>query len=633
MKKNSLIIAIACLAVVGILLFASNTDLFIMRDIDTSTQYYEIEKGTNPRKGDVYLKGVESREAVVNDIIAVSWMPGKRSQEIVMAPAFQYNPIPSWEGLIFKDNFASVLMTTWYAYVTYHPETGPPVQIINLKENYHMSEYVTMKQTPDISKFIPGQGFMVDGEYVKASDTGYWHGGWLRGIPGSTMLYVPYHGQDADRWNTFHPQTVSFELNLNRVGKLEIVYVLNTYNRNSDKSGWDGLSRYHWTWQTATNLICTDTVLLKSGEGNIEITSVNSIGNEGVERVQYLEGEDVSDYGSVYTKYVYEEGSKVTMSIDTGYSDGTETGWELQIYDGEGNARADGIWRLGDNIKGRKIEYTIPDGAFKPGTDNEWRVVLRNTLFDQAETRLFVVDSYDKIPGPSTVRTLKDTYNQGETVTVEVNAMANPGGTGEISRFFIEARYHHPHSTHFAFTPRYVQAEQVSGTQYRALVNFKLQSGFDSANTNVFIRTHAMDADGRAGPEGVTNIFSIQTSGTYKITFKVSSGGEPVPNAIITCEERVGITNSIGEAVLYLEPGERPVIVEKDGYQRYTGSVNVDRDKDVIIHLTSYFIPGVSNNLLLIAVALILIGGVLTYLIQTKKLDLKSFKSIRRFRK
>lgn len=123
----------------------------------------------------------------------------------------------------------------------------------------------------------------------------------------------------------------------------------------------------------------------------------------------------------------------VDIRVDTGYSgtalnpgeDGYGAGWTLMIYNGAGTAIAtyDSIpdakegypmashpltKTLYRNSKGT-VAFEIPKGSFVPGRHdlNTWKVVLKNTLFKQSETELFVVDSLEKYHMPQKSLSIK----------------------------------------------------------------------------------------------------------------------------------------------------------------------------------------------------------------------------------
>jgi hypothetical protein len=275
---------------------------------------------------------------------------------------------------------------------------------------------------------------------------------------------------------------------------------------------------------TGTRLLSEDKAYLASGIGNVQIDSINSIGTEGTA--------NAGGTGVTYTKYVWAEGQDVTFNVKTGYSgislepdqEGYREGWYLKITNSKGetvktgdiviggvtkslSSYTNGLIPLADGLTNYKIKYKIPTGAFiiNDPNDNEWMVTLSNTLFDQSETRLFVVDSLLKVPGQAKAEFDKNQYKQWETCKLTLSAKPNTAGTNDILHFRVWVTYDSWTSTNYALTARSVPAVK-SGDSYTATVTFQVSKG----DKNLYATTVAIDSQHRAGPEGEDQAFVEQ---------------------------------------------------------------------------------------------------------------------------
>lgn len=186
---------------------------------------------------------------------------------------------------------------------------------------------------------------------------------------------------------------------------------------------------------TGLRLIASDEAALKSGIGSIAVPS-----------------------GPV------EEGMEIILHATTAYShsstDPAVGGWTLHLFDNKGvEVQA---FSVPDNSNGFEARYTVPIGSFdaSPGANNNWKVVLRNELFDQSADWIVVIKAGATLavpPNPS-ITYVGDltTMTLGSVLDYKVSTGKNPIGSdiagfrvsvgissaaGMVSEFILENQY------------------------------------------------------------------------------------------------------------------------------------------------------------------------------------------------
>jgi beta-glucanase (GH16 family) len=96
-----------------------------------------------------------------------------------------------------------------------------------------------------------------------------------------------------------------------------------------------------------------------------------------------------------------------------------------------------------------------------------------------------------------------------------------------------------------------------------------------SSSTNYF----ALFACNTATSSPTVYLADICLSGytTWPVTITVTSGGTPVPGAIVSADTGMAVTNTSGVAVLNLSNGTYPISATKTGYYAGSGTVTVSR--------------------------------------------------------
>lgn len=435
----------------------------------------------------------ETGELLDSDRYVVSWAPGERSKAITAKCDMTFLTKYEYVWSYLKE-CPTTVVGDYYWQVTYTDLAGKKTVIIDGK-NFTGGAADTSIKTDYV--------YLVRG-YPR------------RNFPNLVSSGLDFTYVDSGKKITLYTwaktftgvletDTLVFEMKGNRIGSLNIKCMLGAYAyaHHDDWIGPIPTNRVYATYTPPPEIVLSeDNCYLASGRGEVRIESTNAISNEG--------GAKADGTGITYTKYVYEEGSTVTFGIDTGYSgtslnpdqDGYSEGWRLDIVNDKGLTVK--TQKLADGLKNYKYSFTIPTGSFSCGSSNEWMVTLSNTLFDQSEARIFVVDSFAKIPGKTTAKPNKNQYNQWDIVTITLSATSNSAG-GDIKQFRVWATYDSATSTNYAMTARNIPATK-SGTTFTATVTFQVIKG----DKNVYFTAVAQNVCNRAGPEGECTVYVKQ---------------------------------------------------------------------------------------------------------------------------
>jgi hypothetical protein len=510
MQKQSKIIILASLIAIGILFLSfTQTTLFFPQDYDTgrtvnttSTKNTITATTGNILVGTTYLT-VENRlnhndlgELLDSTRYITSWQPNQYSVPITAKCDMNFNTRWGYLWCYLRD-FPDTMIRDYYWDVTYTDVSGNSIKVIDGKNFIGGAGDPSVKTDyVYIIRGYPRRNFpnVIDTSFAMTDTSG---------VTGTWYSWA--NSPAAEESYTLETETLVFAMKGDRVGTLNVKCILaDSAYADHDEVPFPCVRIFETTGPV---ILSEDNAYLPSGRGEVRVESVGAIRSEGREQTE--------ETGIVYTKYVFEEGSTVKFSVDTGYSgailepdqqaQGFTGGWVLQIIDSGGNTRW--VKDIPDGVKNYPVEYNIPAGSFIPNdpNDNEWMVVLSNTLFDQSESRLFVVDTYQKIPGKTTITVDANQVDQFDFITWTASASPNPEGTNEIHHFRIWAVYGHPTSTDYALTVRNYPATRTDGT-YVATDNFQVIKG----DKNVYIVAVAVDSEGRAGVEGTNYVYVKQ---------------------------------------------------------------------------------------------------------------------------
>jgi len=498
-------------------------------NINTSTEINGIKKSS----GEPFPRGTFTRDAgkeiFVNDKNIVSWIPGEHSQLITMQCQFDYRCL--WQDW-FGGGQEAVSFSRYYVTVDYIDPHGEKTRIIDTHNGVDVgnadmwnTDYVEMvtSRFPDSERYYSkGGGGHLFPNIAYSSPSGLFGGDLVGGNPINKWYDVQGEIQQGasylKNWHELETDTFEFYMKGLRTGALEANFYLEYCDHNYD----DNLGSLLTEWKyRGYRHLGKDSCYLASGAGGINILSTGHIPRTEVTEQSDLETDDGAELGGdYYTKFTFEEETAVKISVDTGYSgtslnpneEGYGEGWTLSIYNSQG-MQVKEYRNIPDNLRGRILTYQIPSGSFVPNDpgDNVWRVVLKNTLFDQAETRLFVVDSYEKVPGKPTVEFDKEDYQEGDTVHVTLTANANNVGTDDIDHFYVIAKYGDSSSMYNVegFPKTYPAIHQGSG-EYTATISFELQTERPVTLEHMYVRANAIDSEGRASGEFDKSIYIEQ---------------------------------------------------------------------------------------------------------------------------
>ncbi len=549
-NKSKLVIIISVVAIISMVL-ASNDTLTVQNystgiSVDTSTSIDELTKKNKEPWPNAQFTDTANKEIFTNDMYVVSWIEDEWSQKITMQCQFNYRPL--WCSGLFAQE--SVSISRYHVSVDYVKPSGEKIKIIDTDTgvdndgNMWDTDYVEMvtSRFPEESRHsskgahgghrFPNMAYSKH-DFVEGDPYEYWYDVAEEINAGSTYL-KDWHELDTD--------TFEFYLKGKRVGALEANFYIEWCQRNNfegwDYSGWSHLGK--------------DSCYLASGGGDLNILNSGSKSSLPSERSMYTSDGDIIP-GGYYTPFVFEEGSDIKIEVDTGYSgSASEDGyWELAMYNGRGQQVKK--WQLNDNLRGHVVSYTVPSGAFIKGGGNEWRVVLRNTLFDQAETRVFVIDDFEKAPGEVSMEIEEVQYTEGDTIELTLSGTGNPEGAGDISYFVVIAKYGTPSSMN-TIVHKHVNAVPIGNNQYEGNLEFNLPARPET-KTNLYIRATAVDSDGRAGGGDEKNFYVEQD--TQKVTDPITppSPIESNDEALYAIVGLIIASVSIGGIAIYRKRG------------------------------------------------------------------------------
>ena len=565
MQDRRIIVVGAVIAVVLGLLLANYVGLFgedygTGLSINTSTQKFEFY-GNYKIDGKKFLYTQDYE--MLDEVYIASWQPQGKSTTFSAIAKFRFN---SYYTVLDP----MVLLGQYYWVVQYMDTNRQLHTIINGKNNYVDTNYVVDLKGSiigNIPNVIYKSPYYIDGTPPNVFGDNTWT--WF----------------EDNSWHSLQTGTITFKIKGNHIGAVRVFCVLEC---SEEVPAWTP------TWSSADYLIVEDWAYLAPGIGRVDVLSTNSIRQDGT---TYTEGTNRE-----VPLYVFEEGSTVKFTVDTGYAGAVtgEKGWRLAVYKSDQTSPL-ATWWLDDDLRGYIVTWTIPKGTFTPGGDNRMRVVLTNTIIDQAETTFFVVDNISKIPGTPEIFVDKYEYNQGEKVEVTLRAKANPDGTGEISQFYVEVKWDRTDGTEYILE-KYIDAHHIEGLTYGASFSFTP----DRPDRHCYILAWSIDRDGRASGRAVREIYVQETYGNLRLTVLVKEpSGGAIVGAKITIGGQTKYTTADG-AVFYLPSGTYSITVEKAGYNTYKGQVYMNADKTIEITLTPLILPPEGWAIyLLIAVAIL----------------------------
>jgi len=594
MQNRRLIVIGIILAVVLGLLISNYVGLFgedygTGLNINTETRKFEHHANYNEgaQKGGKFLYTADG-EQLNNKVYISSWQPQGKSTTIVTTAKFYFRTY--YENPPYG-TIPWIYLGQYYWKILYEDPQKQWHTLIDGEHNYINREYVV-----DVYGKISGNLPNANYEPVHKAPNIFGDNTW-------TDLDCPPSGTAShwSKWVYAETSSLSFKIKGTHIGAIRAYCVIEYMEMDwvNYWIPWDD------TWRAGTLLASEDWAYLAPGIGKVDVLGVNSIRQNGT---TYTEGTNRE-----VPLYVFEEGSTVHLSVDTGYAGAVtgQKGWRLAIYKPT-QAQPLAVWWLDDDLRGYEITWTIPKGTWTPGglEANRLEVHLTNTIIDQSEVTFMVVDNISKIPEKPTIETDKPKYLEGETVTLTLTAKSNSITKAPIKTFYVEIRYNNPYSADF--DKFYVPAHHVSGLTYRGTTKFEaVESG------KLIIYAWAWDEEGRYSDRTDKYIDVEEGYGNYKITIFVNeTDGTPISGAKIILSGQIKYTSSDGKAVYWLPWGTYPITVEKAGYNTYRGQVIVNADKTIVVTLTPLISPpeGWATYLVIaIVLTILILIGVVIY--------------------
>ncbi|RLG44460.1 MAG: hypothetical protein DRN78_00015 [Thermoproteota archaeon] len=580
MNKKIVIIGILLVAVLGLILspyikiFGEDygTGLYI----NTSTKKFEYY-GNYYGKGKKFLYTQDYE--MLKNVYITSWLPDENSMQITAVAKFNFHQH-------FVPFDIPVFILGQYAWMVVYEDPNRNMHlIIDGRNNYVDTNYVS-----EISGNIQGN---LPNMIYKSSSQLPPGGNYI--LPSNLWGSNTWTWYEDDRWHNMETGTISFKIKGNRIGALR-VYCIIEYAEQSKEAFKPP------RWIAGEVLLVEDWAYLASGIGKVDVLGTNSVRQDGTTRTEPTNRK--------VPLYVFEEGSTVVFSVDTGYAGAVsgQKGWRLAVYKADTPSPLK-VWWLEDDLRGYEITWTIPKGTFTPGGNNRMKVVLTNTIIDQSETTFFVVDRLEKIPGTPQISPDKTKYYVGETATVTLRAVANPNGTGDIVKFYFEAKYDSPSSANIE-KQAYVPAHRVSGMIYEGTVTFTVNQG----GKTLYLLAWAIDSEGRASGRGTTSVKTESYQGNYKITIRVREpDNTPISDAKVVLGGITKYTDAQGVATIYVPRGTYQIEVSKAGYNTYRETITVNADKTIDVTLFPSWMPPEGNIILVLS--LIAVAGIMVFVL------------------
>ena len=582
-------ILIGIILIVGLGLIISNyVELFggdygTGLNINTTTQKYEhYGHFVGKDKKFLYTQDYE----MLKESYIVSWLPDENSMLITATAKFRFKQYDSGWG-------SPTFILGQYAWMVVYEDTNRNMHTIIDGQHNHVDSNYVAEVGGSVQGNLPNMIYKPSSQLPVATSS----------PPANSWGSSTWTWYESDIYNPNPPwhdmQTqFSFKIKGTKIGAIRVYCVLEYAELDQTLTG--------LRWRGGNLLVVEDWAYLASGVGKVDVLGANSIRQDGTTETQPTNRE--------VPLYVFEEGSTVVFSVDTGYAGAVSgnKGWRLAVYKSD-QTQPLSVWWLDDDLRGYEIEWTIPQGIYNPTGSNRMKVILTNTVIDQAETTFFVVDKLNKIPGTPQVILDKSQYNEGDTVHVTLRADANPNGTGEITKFYVEVKWDSPDSTSYVISPKYLTAHHVSGLTYEVSFSFTV----NRPNKYFYILAWAIDSENRASGRGTNDAYVKQVYGNYKITFHVvDTNGDPIERAKIAINGVVRYTDANGNATFWLENKQYEYTVSKEGYKTFSSTLVANADKTIEVTLQ----PLWSWTLILIgAIGLIAIISGIVYYYKKKK--------------
>jgi len=215
--------------------------------------------------------------------------------------------------------------------------------------------------------------------------------------------------------------------------------------------------------------------------------------------------------GNVVVSYPYDdaaqEGETVTFYVTanaSGPSVGNySAGWSLTLYYPDNYPDNAGQivkkWSIPDNVKNYPVTWTVPPGAWKPNI-HPYQIVLYNSLIDQSQSWVVVVDNRSRMPPPPTI-TAPKWVNVSQQVVANISAYPNEITNLPINHISFAVWYGDESQNDYIIYWKDVYNLQHIGDAYVYSFTFT-----PTKPAIVTIGARAYDTEGRIGEIGYTSI-------------------------------------------------------------------------------------------------------------------------------
>lgn len=516
--------------------------------VDSGAQYvHDKIRGKNILKG-------TSQELLDDTQYVTGWYTNGDSEKINIAVG-NYEQVYTWNAghdYIGSPRRPSQLVGRYWWDVYYYPSlTSAGTKIIG--KTTYLTSYCIITSGSNTKQEFPNGVYNTD--YSSKAPGG------------ETRWWFPSPGPfDYSQTLTLKTGSLAFKMVGARTGYIQVNLVVE-YCELSVWGLFNSVYGYHYDYKT----VKTDMAELKSGLGDVDVTSKNSMSG--------VPGYDAGGTGDDYTKYLYNEGQTVTIHVKTGYS-GQSTGqntadkrWKFEILKGGTASVVSEL--LSDNWEGDKT-WLIPIGT----GNQDFTVRLTNGLIVQSESKIYSVKEISKVPGRTSITSPTNgaTYQLGNSVTVKFSASPNPNTLSPIARFDGGAKYS-PTGTYFW------SSSTITATNNQGQFTIT-----PTRTGNVYITVVPVDKAGFYGAENLDFFITVTSIPKYLVTVLVTdkTTSSAIDGATVILGSYTPQTTVNGVTQFTVETGTYTLTVAKSGYKTFTSTGNgISANKNIPVALES----------------------------------------------
>jgi len=592
MNKNTKIIGIIAILIVVALLFTSSPTLIqILSNPSTATVDYSavgthFNHWTGGTQGKTLVAGTTGVELFDQQTYVTAWYSStKRSEKIGLHGSLDY--YQQWEtGAVGR--YPMVLLNNYWWDIKYVDTSGVSHKLA--WDGGYDSNYIDFVSEPGFITNFNRQKFPgIAGQYQPNGAS--WTAG--QNLVGDWWVYNRNSAGNEVKAYTKYPSALPTETSLFYLkGPLDGYMTADLYVRWADYNSWFGGFLglvFYWQYYPTNTKIASDTALLNSGDGQVDVDGYNKVGTSG--------GANAEGTGEYYAKYLYQEGQTVKFNLKLGAAGITSPvaantdkskQWKLEIIKPDGTSYTDTAQGYPKYFTTEKTTTTatwkIPmDAVASGGTDAGWKIRLTNGLMVQSEVKVFVVKDLSVVPGKAKITSpIGGTkFILGNAISVYCTASPNPITNSPIAKFDGWAKYYSTTSASYAFSSSSITTKDSQGQFYFTFTPDRVG--------NIYLMVHAIDSAGQPGGESDVVTISVVATPKYLVTVLVS---DSVTNAAIDSATVIFGSYSQptvnGVTQFTIESGNYALIVSKSGYNTYYGgTIVITAAKNIPVSLVS----------------------------------------------